>query len=122
STNRAGAAKIQREIKEEWLPTSLLDGGFFHGLSALMEYGGVDLVVRRLKMKEKGEGVFGNWWLSGGRWWCAKAMVEKKRRKVCWCGVVRVRGRRSGGGVVAWVLLMAEGERRRGREDYERWK
>ncbi|MCD9643376.1 hypothetical protein HAX54_030825 [Datura stramonium] len=39
-------------------------------------------VVWRLKMKEKGEGVFGDWWLSGGRWWCATAMVEKKRRKV----------------------------------------
>ncbi|MCE5167606.1 hypothetical protein HAX54_012839, partial [Datura stramonium] len=62
------------------MPTSLLDGGFFRGLSALMAYGGIDLVVRRLKMKEKGEGVFGNWWLSGGRWWCATAMLFGRGR------------------------------------------
>ncbi|MCD9645467.1 hypothetical protein HAX54_034428 [Datura stramonium] len=31
-------------------------GGFVRGLSALMAYGGADLVVRRLKMKETGEG------------------------------------------------------------------
>ncbi|MCE5166114.1 hypothetical protein HAX54_014882 [Datura stramonium] len=55
-------------------------------------------------MKEKGEGVFGDWWLFGGRWWCATAMVEKKRRKVCWCGVFQVRGRRSGGG--DWWLVV----------------